>query len=90
MAIELCNVPNLVAMNDVDVDPLPEPEPEPEPAVEIPGPRVTELDEGIGRISPGITICAEAVVIIGYVDVMIWYVLVYIEVETWWTNLTFL
>ena len=57
-AIELCKTPSFVEMN-VDEDP----EAEADPAAEIPGPRVTELDEGIGRISPGMTICAEAIVI---------------------------
>ena len=44
----------------MNVDEDPEAEAEADPAAEIPGPRVTELEEGIGRISPGITICAEA------------------------------
>lgn len=57
-AMELCKTPSFV---DIKAELDPEPEPDPEPALaladEIPGPRVTELDDGIGRISPGITIC---------------------------------
>ena len=58
-------------MND---DPDPDPDPDPEPAVEIPGPRVTELEEGMGRTSPGITICAEAIISMLRYVLRVWFV----------------
>ena len=70
-AIELCSRPSFVDMNvelEPDADPDLEPEVEVEPAAEIPGPRVMELDEGIGRISPGITICEVVIAALGFTD----------------------
>lgn len=65
--MELCSRPSFVDIN-VELEPDPDLEPEVDPAAEIPGPRVMELDEGIGRISPGMTICEVVIVTLGLAD----------------------